>query len=990
MNNQTSLLSLLAIPSLLLFNPNISIASTTPKTEVVDPQTNQLAQAPDYQVYKNSILQEVSGALVVEKEFKQALRILERKEKDSQTEMLRRVIALKSAEEEEFDIALEAANSIEDEVTKNATLLDMVFFLGKAGKTERALQIMQSLPESNQKDVRALTAIVRSLAAQGETERGLQIAQSLEREQDKAVLLAEAGAVEEALQIAETLEGREKTEILASITTALARTGKLDQALDLANSIQKNYFQGFAFWNIVKHLIEVEQWEQALEVAQVVQDNYNQENADAEFSSSSHLQAFFEIAVALTDTGKLEQALQVTELIDDEFKGFKAPVLGSIALEFAKEGKFEQALEIVRGTESNYDDSQIGIELAKAGKLRSARQIAESLQEDYSKTEVLSVIAIQLTNSGKLAEAIQIAQSPKDERNQGLIFGSIAKVLARAGQLDEALQLTQQAPISEKNEITGKVAEGLIVNNFDGAVNIFQSLEDNPRKYWIARNMAVALAVDGQVDKALYFSESLEIPYYNANVASLLEQIAVNFARLGDFEKALEISQFINESFRWDALGKIAIELAAVGNIEQSLSLAESSLTNSSDNYPDQLLTAIARELAEKGQVEEALALTKNGKYASSQTEILGGIAIGLGAKGEFGRSLEIAASLEDDSVKANALGQIILQLIEAKKFSQGMEVAQLLNNSVNELEDKVYDLHKVAIAFTQAKEIDSAFKVVEMFDFPKDHKEKPYFASGLYYSALREIATSQAKAGNVDEAIAIAEPFYPGDRILVLNEVTRTLVKSGDTNRALELAKSLDNGNQAMLVNIAMVLGKESQVNQALELVSSLDKSQQVWAIIEIAIALVEQGKIERSMELVQSLAEPPSGAVTRFAIKLAEVGEMAKAMEIAQSITDFNKDLILAHVAAAFAEQGELDRAKEVRQSIAVKQIYALEIAISESITKGKLATAEQLSQLLPNNPGKARMLNKLASNYIKAGEEAKAIEVLNQAFAVIQPTF
>lgn len=987
MNNQTSLLSLLTIPSLLLFTPNINIASTTPKTEVVDPQTNQLAQAPDYQVYKNSILQEISGALVVEKEFKQALRVLERKETDIQAEMLRRVIALKAAEEEEFDVALEAANSIEDATTRNSTLLEMAFFLAEAQKTERALQVLQSLPENKRKELRVLQSVVRSLAAQGKVDSALEIAQSSANNQDKAVLLAEAGAVEEALEIAATLEEEQQAETLAFITKALARIGKLDQAVELAQSLPKDSWQGFAFSNIVKSLIAVEQWEQALEVAQLIEDNYSQEDTDTKFPSGNHLQAFYEIAVALRETGKLEQALQVTEFIDDEFKGFKAPVLGSIAVEFAKLGKFDQALEIARGTENDYDDSQIGIELAKAGKLKEARQIAQSLQDNYYQIDVLSEVVTQLTNLGKLTEAIEIAQSLENEENQGLILGKIALTLGREGKVERALQLTQQAPASEKTEITGKVAEGLIVNDFAGALEIFRSLEDNPRKYWIARNMAVALTVNGQVDKALQFSESLELPHYNADIASLLEQIAVNFARLGDFERALEISQSIHEYFRWGALGKIAIELAAVGDVEQSLSLAESSFANSFDSYQDDLLAAIARELAEKGQVEKALALTKNGKYTSSQTEILGGIAIGLGAKGEFSSGVEIAESLEDDSVKANALGQIALQLIEAKKFRQGMEVAQLLNNSVNELEDKVYDLNNIAIAFAQAKEIDSAFQVLEMFDFPKDDQQKPHFASGLYYSTLREIATSQVKVGNVDEALEITESLYPGDKILVLNEVTRTLVKSGETNRALELAKSLENGNQAALVSIALALGQEGQVDEGLELARSLDKSQQVWGVLEIAIVLVEQGKIEQAVKLVQSLPEPPSGAVTRFAIKLAEVGEMAQAMEIAQSITDFNKDLVLAHVAAAFAERGELDRAKEVRQSIAGKQIYALEIAISESITKGQLATAEQLSQLLPNNPGKVRMLNKLASNYIKAGEEAKATEVLNQAFAIVK---
>lgn len=961
MNYRTSLLSLLTIPSLLLFTPHITIASTIPKTEVVDPQTNQLAQAPDYQAYKSNLLAEISRKLAEKKEFEQALQVLTKTQKDEiYTPMLQRTILLEAAGSGEFDIALQIANSIEDENTRNSTLVDVASFLADAGKAEQALQVLQSLPKNEQREVELLWEITRSFAAQGKTERALEIAQSLENGQSQAVGLANAGAVEEALQIAETLGELDKTETLGFIAMTLGETGNFDQALKLAKSLPKSSFQGNTLLQITKSLVKREQWEQALEVAQLIKDDYRKENAATAVPSRTTMYgnrslAFIEIAMALTEAGKLEQALQAAQFIEGSWEVEIADVFSGIAVKFVKLGKFDKALELARNTAREHDDSQIGIELARVGKLTEARQIALSLEGDYLKTEVFSEITLQLINSGKIDEAIQIAQSLKLEEDQGLIFGHIAKLLAQEGKIEAAWQIVQLAPASEHNSVKGSIAEGLVVRDFKEAINILQSLEDDRGKYWIARNMAVALVVDGKVDQALQLAESLEIPYYSSSTALLLGKIGVNFAKLGDFDQALEINQSIHESFRWQTSGEIAIELAAVGEVEQSLSLAESSFANSWENYPDWLLFSIASELAEKGQVEAAIALGKKTKYTSSQTAILGGIAVGLGAKGEFDRGLEMAASLEDDEVKADVMGKIALQLIEVKKFNQGMEVARSLNKSVNEFKYRGHNLKNIASAFTVAKQFDFALEVAEMLNSQFEGLDINGIFS-LQNLVLREIAISQAKAGNTDEALKISESVLRFDKVLIISEVAVALAKSGDTNRALELA-------------------------------SSLGQPQQSWIVCDIATTLVEKGKIDKGLQLIKSLTDPSSTTIAKFAIKLAEVGEIDLALEFAQSVADSNKDLILAYVAAAFVEQGDFAKAKEIRQSIDDKQIFALERTITELAEQGKLTTAKQLSQLLPNNLAKAGVLNKLATYHIEAGEKEQATKLLNEALSIIK---
>ncbi len=1006
MNNQKYLLSLITIPSLLFLVPNISIASTSTTLEsenllpqlengnsvegfsVIENQPSQLSQAPDYEFYQKQILQQIINALIDDGEFNQALDIINTNEIDEQqTPHLKRFIAVRAAHEGEFAFAQKLANSLENEDLKIGALGEIAISLAEAGKTQEALQIIQALPEEFNSKMRILGTVASSLATQGEIESALEISQSLDPSK-QAVLLAETGALEDAFQLAESLKEVEKTETLGSMAIALAKGGEFDQGIELAKSLPKSSFQGFVLLRIVNSLTEAEQWTKALEVAQLIQDDYSKEDTLTDVPSgigsfATRNEAFFQIAMDLKEAGKLDQALQVARSIDDEsdnYHRYRSSALESIAVEYAIAGKFDKALEITRSTEGKYDDAQVAVELAKLGKLDEATEFAESIEDPFYKLSILSEIAGQLTIEGKVDEAIEVAQSLDEEYQQG-IFSHIVTSLAESGTAEQLKELPQKVPESQRNFILGRVAEELVLKDFDQAVEILQSVEDDQNKTWVIRNMAVKLTNDGQLEKGLQLSKLANIPYYDPIKANLYREVAVNFAKLGDFDRALEVSQIIDESLRWRALGDIAIELAAAGKVKQSLTLVESV-----DQYQDELLSVIASKLAETGQIDAALELSEKRNDGEYQTNILGGVAVGLASNGELSRALEIVEGIEDESVKVSVMGQIAYDLVEAEKFAQGMEITQTLHKSASKTNSKAFALQRIAIALATAKQFDSALEVVEMLNFESED-ENPIAISGLRSSVLRIIATSQAEAGNIDEALKMAEPIPIGDRILVINEVNRSLIKSGETNRAIELAQSLDQVYiESALGNIAIALAGEGQVDEGLEIARSLKESQQVWVMGGIVEALVEQGKINQAEELVKSISDYPSWALSGFGVKLAQKGEIDKAIEIAESIQDPNRDLILTHVAAFLIEQGELARVEEMLQSLDERQASTFSNAIFDLAAQEKLAAARQLAQLIPNNPNKARALTRLASDYIEAGEKEEAMELLNQALSLI----
>lgn len=430
--------------------------------------------------------------------------------------------------------------------------------------------------------------------------------------------------------------------------------------------------------------------------------------------------------------------------------------------------------------------------------------------------------------------------------------------------------------------------------------------------------------------------------------AHVLGGIAVSFAKLGDFNRALEIAQSIKSSVRVYVLRNIAIELAATGKVEQALTI--------SDNQDD----------------------------ASSQGQILEGIVRGLGTKGELTPALVIAESIEDESLRTLAVVNLVFSLIEAEKFPEGVEATKFLANSFDDTHTNYF--RSITSILISAKQLDYASQVVEILNLQTDNKNAVAVASELHSLIKGKLAISQVEAGNINEALKVTESLDIKHKSDVFGSVAKALVKSGDANGALDFVQSLEGGYvNRVLGDIAVALAEEGNVDKAIELASSLPESERLFVITGVAHALVEQGEFNRAAQLVKSIPDHSSWYSVSVAAKLAKKGRTGQAIEIAQSLQEEYKYSILAKVAASFAEQGNINRAKEIIESFDEEQPKYLRKVIAELVDRESLVSAQQLTQLLPNNFLKATVLTQLANGYIKAGEKEQAKALLNQASSV-----
>lgn len=210
--------------------------------------------------------------------------------------------------------------------------------------------------------------------------------------------------------------------------------------------------------------------------------------------------ALFGIVLGLENRGKLDKAWEIAQLLNGSSRSI---VWESIAVEFAKVGQFERALDIARNTASESDNMEIAIEFAKVGQFEKALDIARNTVDEFDDSQ----IAIELFRIGKYDQALGIAQSVEDGSYRENIFTSFAKTLTSSGQVEKALQLTQQVHPSEKDWILGGVAQELVLVDFYHGLRIFRTLSGQESQRTLAHKMAANLTQGGQLEKALKLAE---------------------------------------------------------------------------------------------------------------------------------------------------------------------------------------------------------------------------------------------------------------------------------------------------------------------------------------------------------------------------------------------------------------------------------------------------------------------------------------------------
>lgn len=164
----------------------------------------------------------------------------------------------------------------------------------------------------------------------------------------------------------------EREQVLGAIALHYAKTGNISQAITIARSLSMP--KEYKFSNIVHHLLETKQYEQALQVAR-------QEKIDRTP----------QMAMALAEAGKPAQALQIAESLTAEEISRQSMcldcVISAIAQSFAKQGQFEQALQVAQKIQSKGEKSKvltmIAAQYVKTDRIANQNKATEILDQAW-------------------------------------------------------------------------------------------------------------------------------------------------------------------------------------------------------------------------------------------------------------------------------------------------------------------------------------------------------------------------------------------------------------------------------------------------------------------------------------------------------------------------------------------------------------------------------------------------------------------------------
>jgi tetratricopeptide (TPR) repeat protein len=256
----------------------------------------------------------------------------------------------------------------------------------------------------------------------------------------------------------------------------LVRTGKLDEAVQVAQKIKDVSRKNEALREIASAYKEAGQLDQALQVAKSIAESPQSDNTSLDDHISIRDNALSEIAQAYVKAGQLDQALQVAEIMAE---GYRVSTLLDIAEKYRVAEQPNRAAEVIDRAVADY---------RTAAKPDSTDPVAAA----YFKLLVLARFAGQYAAVGRKNRAAELSSElfevaktlPQLDYMTFTVLSGTAEVYAAAGQRDKAASVLSYSLETAKNfkettEAANRLQQAGIIRYNRGRITILnrQKLE---------------------------------------------------------------------------------------------------------------------------------------------------------------------------------------------------------------------------------------------------------------------------------------------------------------------------------------------------------------------------------------------------------------------------------------------------------------------------------------------------------------------------------
>ncbi len=459
---------------------------------------------------------------------------------------------------------------------------------------ERALEAVKQIQVQRKLPCDSVELIATALAKAGDTD------------------LAQETLVQAFALIPERQRPDGRAHALGTVATALANTGKVEEALAMAKDIRVAEFRIRVLQGIADVLRKSENdtlaqypLRQALTMArQIDRDDRRRETILVEIAIALAMAgnvtqavaaindiegpmrgyAFAGLASALATAGNVEKAQStlnqaLTEAreigVDDRRRDL---VFAAIATAQATAGDVGQALETANEIDNDYSRAQASEKIASAlvryGNVKEALAAAKEIDNDGFRNQALAGIAIELSEAENVEQALATMRNIDNPMWRGHALAGIARALAEAGNVGRALETAKEIDAANcRGSALGGIAATLAkTGNATQALATAKDIEDAELRARALMQIANTLAKGGHIKQArhsliqvLAMAKEIDVGVHNREPA--LGEIATALAEAGNVAKALATAKGIEDadSRHW-ALLRIAVAQAKAGN----------------------------------------------------------------------------------------------------------------------------------------------------------------------------------------------------------------------------------------------------------------------------------------------------------------------------------------------------------------------------------------------------------------------------------------
>ena len=614
--------------------------------------------------------------------------------------------------------AVECASRISDETKKSFTLNTIAVELAKQGKLNEAGLVIHEAVECargiSTEELKSgnLAVISTELLRQGKIEEATSLIQEslacvlilgISNDDMKnialgniAVQMARQEKVTEALECVRYIRiPFLKIRYLAAISSVLSKKGKkeesasaIQEALEFASGISDEPDKSLAFSSISSNLAKQGKIEEALSCARAISNDSTKSRELKVISHALAMQGKIEEA-----TSVIHEAVECARGISDELT--KSSALNVIAVELANQGKFAEFSSVMRETLTCdrgiiYEKlkirnlTTISVELVIQEKLAEALECARAISDDLDKSLALSSISSNLAKQGKIAESLLVMQEVVecahyfcDEYEKPNALVAISNVLAKQGKLEEAASVMQEA--------------------IECAHNISISF----LKRRTMENIFTELVQQGKLAEAIECARGSSKSYFSKALATISTELWLK----GNLEEsasalteALECALGIRDDYyKIIALVFLSTQLEIQEKFEESVLAMQEAHTCTlgiSDEYlKSEALVAISSVLAKQGKldesvtaIQEALECTRGNIDESDKSIALRVISTELVIQGKLAEAEKIGLGITQIAERHSCWKQMVKSIKEQHGWKVTLDKVQKLQNEESRL----------------------------------------------------------------------------------------------------------------------------------------------------------------------------------------------------------------------------------------------------------------------------------------------------------------